>query len=119
MYGLLLKNLQDFVVEKYGAKKWESVKEALKLTEVSWKKMLLSEAGHICICTYSCCCCCCAGDGEFLTFSPHKGESFPQVPPRKNVLFIYVYAKFTACSNILLPYLPSENVNKGKDSRAL
>ena len=43
MYGLLLKNLQDFVVEKYGAKKWESVKEALKLTEVSWKKMLLSE----------------------------------------------------------------------------
>ena len=35
MYGLLLMNLQEFVVEKYGQKKWDSVKEALKLGDVS------------------------------------------------------------------------------------
>ena len=35
MYGLLLLNLQDFVVEKYGQKKWDSVKESLKLSDVS------------------------------------------------------------------------------------
>ena len=34
MYGLLLKNLQDFIVDKWGAKKWDAVKEALKLSEV-------------------------------------------------------------------------------------
>jgi len=33
MYGLLLKNLQDFIVDKFGAKKWDAVKEALKLSE--------------------------------------------------------------------------------------
>ena len=35
MYGLLLKNLQDFIVDKWGQKKWEAVKEALKLSEVT------------------------------------------------------------------------------------
>ena len=34
MYGLLLKNLQDYIVDKWGAKKWDAVKEALKLSEV-------------------------------------------------------------------------------------
>ena len=35
MYGLLLLNLQEFVCEKYGDKKWDAVKEALKLGDVS------------------------------------------------------------------------------------
>ena len=35
MYGLLLLNLQEFVSEKYGEKKWDAVKEALKLGDVS------------------------------------------------------------------------------------
>ena len=34
MYGLLLKNLQDYIVDKFGQKKWDSVKVALKLEEV-------------------------------------------------------------------------------------
>ena len=34
MYGLLLLNLQDYVVDKYGQKKWDGIKEALKLSEV-------------------------------------------------------------------------------------
>ena len=34
MYGLLLKNLQDYIVDKFGQKKWDSVKVALKLDEV-------------------------------------------------------------------------------------
>ena len=35
MYGLLLMNLQDYVVQKFGEKKWESIREALKITDVS------------------------------------------------------------------------------------
>ncbi len=34
MYGLLLKNLQDFIVATYGAKKWQEVKDALKVHTV-------------------------------------------------------------------------------------
>ena len=35
MYGLLLKNLQDYVVEKHGEKKWEAVKKAMKVEAVN------------------------------------------------------------------------------------
>ena len=35
MYGLLLKNLQDYVVEKHGEKKWEAVKQAFKMEAVN------------------------------------------------------------------------------------
>ena len=35
MYGLLLMNLQDYVVSKFGQKKWDTIKEALKITDVS------------------------------------------------------------------------------------
>lgn len=32
MYGLLLKNLQDYVVNVYGQKKWDAIKDAFKIT---------------------------------------------------------------------------------------
>ena len=35
MYGLLLLDLQELVCDKYGEKKWDAVKEALKLGDVS------------------------------------------------------------------------------------
>jgi hypothetical protein len=35
MYGLLLKNLQAFIVVTYGAKQWKEIKEALKIDQVS------------------------------------------------------------------------------------
>ena len=34
MYGLLLKNLQDYIVNNYGAKKWKEIKESLKIDQV-------------------------------------------------------------------------------------
>ena len=34
MYGLLLMNLQAFIVKNYGAKKWKEIKEALKIDQV-------------------------------------------------------------------------------------
>ena len=35
MYGLLLQNLQDYVVKKFGEKKWDAIREALKMKDVS------------------------------------------------------------------------------------
>ena len=31
MYGLLLANMQEFVVKTYGAKAWQEVRESLKI----------------------------------------------------------------------------------------
>ena len=35
MYGLLLKNLQAYIIKTYGAKKWKEIKDALKIDQVS------------------------------------------------------------------------------------
>ncbi len=35
MYGLLLRNLQEYVISAFGEKKWKEIKEALKIKEVS------------------------------------------------------------------------------------
>ena len=35
MYGLLLINLQDYVTKVFGAKKYEEVRDALKIKDVS------------------------------------------------------------------------------------
>ena len=35
MYGLLLMNMKNYVVAKYGQKKWDEVKTALKLGKYS------------------------------------------------------------------------------------
>ena len=37
MYGLLLKNLQEYCIKTFGAKKWQEVLEALKIKDVSLK----------------------------------------------------------------------------------
>jgi len=34
MYGLLLKNLQAYIIKNHGAKKWKEIKEALKIDQV-------------------------------------------------------------------------------------
>jgi len=34
MYGLLLKNLQLYIEQNYGAKKWKEIKDAMKLEQV-------------------------------------------------------------------------------------
>ena len=35
MYGLLLKNLQAYIIQSYGAKKWKEIKGVLKIDQVS------------------------------------------------------------------------------------
>ncbi len=35
MYGLLLQNMQEYVVKTYGQNKWDELKAALKIKEVS------------------------------------------------------------------------------------
>ena len=35
MYGILLQNLAAYVIDKHGERKWNEIKESLKLTQVS------------------------------------------------------------------------------------